>query len=39
MEDAIKKDHFKYITEEINGEKLVSKGKINTICEALKGEL
>jgi hypothetical protein len=38
-EDEIKQEHAEFIRMRIDGEKMVSTGKINTVCEALKAEL
>lgn len=37
-EDTIKSTHIDFMTSEINGGKIESKGKINKICDALKEE-
>jgi hypothetical protein len=39
MEDVIRKQHLKFMTEDIKGGKIALKGKINSICESLKEEL
>jgi hypothetical protein len=38
-EDEIRQEHAEFIKLRIEGEKMASSGKINTICEALKAEL
>ena len=38
-EDEIRQEHAEFIKLRIEGEKMASTGKINTICEALKAEL
>lgn len=37
-EDIIKTSHVEFMTQDIHGGKTLSKGKINSVCDALKEE-